>query len=161
MRIKWPTTYEVLSTTPGTQWRWNNRELGSIASSWSPQPFPMDNRHLVWEREIPRVCWARCGSWSSILEFPASITAWSKDSGLTHDPLAPSLLGYTHARGWERKMFPMDKMAADILTSTFGRPLTSQGHRSDSWLSHFPSSKREKVDGANGYLQPLVTAWEG
>ena len=30
--------------------------------------------------------------------------------------------------------FPQKKKAADILTTIFGKPLTSQGHRSDSQL---------------------------
>lgn len=52
-----------------------------------------------------------------------------------------SLLGCTHARGWERRRIPTEKKAADILTTTFGKPLTSQGHRSDSQLWHSSSCK--------------------
>lgn len=52
-----------------------------------------------------------------------------------------SLLGCTHARGWERRRIPTEKKAADILTTTFGKTLTSQGHRSDSQLWHSSSCK--------------------
>lgn len=129
-----------------------------MSSSWLSLPCHVDDRrlrtrdsHIRWD---PLRLLMVINSEVSCLRISDSRAARS-----WHPPWPfGSLLGYTHARGWERKIFPTDEMAADILTSTFGRPLTSQGHRSDSWLSHFPSSQKKRLmvlmDTFSLWLQP-------
>lgn len=112
--------------------------------------------HICWAHLVLFMSTTNCG----VSSLPVSDlgTARSEDAGIPW-PLG-LLLGSAQARGWERKVLPMEEMAADILAVHSAGLRTSQGHRSDSWFSQFPSSKRKSPTARMGCLQPLVTAWE-